>query len=260
MTENKVDNAIEKLLTMLDGDDILPLVAQHTIRKATGQETIPSDKWSLSNTLLMYLAGTIDARGYKQWGEVGRHVRKGAKAFHILAPCIRKIEDRATGELFPTVTGFRGIAVFRVEDTEGEPIEYPDYTPPAPPPLADRAAEWGLTVSYAPFAKRYLGYYSPSREEIRLFTHDARTFFHELAHAAHGKVRKLKPGSDPTQEIVAEFTAAVLAEMYFPGNGEHGNSLKYIRSHTREKSPKQQTRTVIKLLSDIEKCLALITC
>jgi hypothetical protein len=34
----------------------------------------------------VFIAGTEDARGFKQWKEVNRYVKKGAKAFVILAP------------------------------------------------------------------------------------------------------------------------------------------------------------------------------
>ncbi len=43
----------------------------------------PSSKWSLRNRLLMLSAGTSDARGYRQWREVGRHVRAGSPRHFI---------------------------------------------------------------------------------------------------------------------------------------------------------------------------------
>ena len=33
---------------------------------------VPSARWSLLNKTVMFLAGTMDARGYKQWQDVGR--------------------------------------------------------------------------------------------------------------------------------------------------------------------------------------------
>ena len=46
----------------------------------------PCDRWSFTNKILMLIQGTADARGYRQWQEAGRHVKKGAHAIHILAP------------------------------------------------------------------------------------------------------------------------------------------------------------------------------
>jgi hypothetical protein len=34
----------------------------------------------------MFFVGTRDARGWTQWKEAGRHIKKGSKAFTILAP------------------------------------------------------------------------------------------------------------------------------------------------------------------------------
>lgn len=47
---------------------------------------IPSNKWSFTNRTIMFLSGTGDARGFQQWKEVNRYVKKGAKAVYILAP------------------------------------------------------------------------------------------------------------------------------------------------------------------------------
>jgi hypothetical protein len=45
----------------------------------------------------MFLAGTSDARGFQQWREVNRFVKKGSKGFFILVPHIRKVEDEQSG-------------------------------------------------------------------------------------------------------------------------------------------------------------------
>jgi len=50
---------------------------------------IPSAKWPLLNRTLMFLAGTQDARGFRQWKKAGRFVEKGSKAFYILDPYSR---------------------------------------------------------------------------------------------------------------------------------------------------------------------------
>ena len=59
---------------------------------------IPSAKWSILNRILMFIAGTADARGYKQWLKVNRYVKKGSKALYIVVPYIKKTEDEETGE------------------------------------------------------------------------------------------------------------------------------------------------------------------
>jgi len=51
---------------------------------------IPSSKWSLMNRTLMFFGGTSDARGYRQWQQINRSVKKGSKALYILVPFIKK--------------------------------------------------------------------------------------------------------------------------------------------------------------------------
>ena len=102
--KNKLDknelikNAVEKLLQMFESGKFPEAVAMSVIRKREG-ETIPSDKWSLGNRLLMRMQGTEDARGYKQWQMIGRQVKKGTKAIYIFSPATKIItEKNAEGE------------------------------------------------------------------------------------------------------------------------------------------------------------------
>ncbi|HBT47942.1 MAG TPA: hypothetical protein DEA73_08750 [Peptococcaceae bacterium] len=89
LEENKVKQAVNSLLAMLQSGD-LPKKSAWTVINARAGYGKPSDKWSLGNKLLMLIAGTEDARGYQQWREVGRQVKKGARVFYILAPMTRK--------------------------------------------------------------------------------------------------------------------------------------------------------------------------
>ena len=84
---------------------------------------IPSTKWSILNRILMFIAGTADARGYKQWLKVNRYVKKGSKALYILVPYIKK-EENDEAEEVERLIGFLPRAVFRYEDTEGEELDY----------------------------------------------------------------------------------------------------------------------------------------
>lgn len=83
---------------------------------------VPSARWSLLNRTLQFLHGTMDARGIRQWNKVNRFVKKNTMAFYILVPYIKKIEDN--GEEKQVLIGFGTKAVFKVEDTDGEPLEY----------------------------------------------------------------------------------------------------------------------------------------
>lgn len=195
---------------------------------------VPSAKWSFMNRTLMFLAGTADARGFNQWHEVNRYVKKNSKAFYILVPCIYKKEDEG-GEELQILKGFKCAPVFRYEDTKGEELDYMMLEPPELP-LMERAEEWGISVKAIPGNFRFEGYYSSHRQEIALATPEESVFFHELAHASHDKVRQgLKGGQDPFQEIVAELSAQALCRLAGrSARDTMGNSYRYIEHYARK--------------------------
>jgi antirestriction protein ArdC len=255
--QDRIEAATKKLLAMWESGD-LPEAIAHTLIQPKGDR--PCDKWSLGNRILMLVNDTLDARGFKQWEEAGRKIKRGAKAFYILGPVTKKItiEDSETGEKVtkPLVVAFKPIPVFRLEDTEGEPVTMPDYEPPVLPPLMNVARAWGIPVRYVPHSGRFYGMYVPAKNEIVLCTHDEITFFHELAHAAHHRIRPLKSGQDPFQEIVAETCAAVLCLMY-GFEGYVVDARDYV-AHYAGAKPGNVTKAVMQALSDIEKVITLI--
>ena len=215
---------------------------------------IPSAKWSVSNRILQFLSDTSDARGFRQWHNAGRKIKKGAKAFHILGPKARTItetnEDGMEAEKV-IVAGFFAIAVFRAEDTDGEPLP---FEPASPPPLVDVAEKFGLSVSYQTFASRYYGYYQGDAKKIVLATHNAQVFFHELAHAAHHRIEgELEGGQNPSQEIIAELTAATLAQLYCP-QANLGFSYEYVKTYARH-SKKSIERACLGVINTVGKVL-----
>ncbi len=120
MSENpRIMEAMNSLLTLFKEEN-LEIVARAVFR---GND-IPSDKWSFTNRLLMFLNGTDDARGFKQWQQAGRNVKKGCHAFYIIGPVTWKItEEKSLGsgetvrEEKQILAGFKAIPVFRFEDT-----------------------------------------------------------------------------------------------------------------------------------------------
>ncbi len=218
---------------------------------------VPSASWSLLNRTLMFLSGTFDARGYKQFQQVNRYVKKGSKALYIIVPYIKIIKDELD-ERQHTLKGFGVCPVFKVEDTDGEPLEYenievPDFS------LMTRAHEWGIDVKAVPGNYKYLGYYAPDRKEIAIATSQECTFFHELAHAGHHIIKGgLRPGQDPLQEIVAQLSAEALAIMVGKSAEDTcGNSYRYIQKYAEQLNISVQT-ACLKVMSDTEKVLNLI--
>jgi hypothetical protein len=267
----KVRESIDRLLEVFAGEaeEVLPdVVAKSLIIRQQGDA--PCSAWSLGNQVIMLANDTEDARGYKQWQEAGRTVKKGAKSFCILAPNTRKVreKDPETGEEVERVrvTGFRGVPVFRYEDTEGDPVEPPDYAPLTLPPLVDVAASLGVKVDYAPSSVEVLGVYIPKARRIRLYSTSARVFFHELAHAAAIEADGArKPGSigNADEEVVADTVAAVLCLLY-GFEYELPSCRKYIEKHSTEFGASEATgqeriaRGVGKVLRRVERTLEFV--
>ena len=271
---------MDRLLALFESGDVPQALAHATYPRLK----VPSACWSFRNRLLMLLQGTEDARGFRQWREAGRSVKRGAKAIHILAPLyreyircpddgckaryfLRKDEERprvcalcgtSLAEERPRqqLQGFRAIPVFRREDTEGAPLE--DELLPVPQHnFLALAEQWGVAVSARGFNGSSYGSFSPGQQTIVLSSPDPEVFYHELAHAAHSRLRPLKAGQDAGQEIVAGvFVAATLAAL--DGRTAHlGTSYEYLAAYA-ERLGKPVERAVFSLLREIEGVLGVI--
>jgi len=259
---DRVQAATDELLRLFESGSLPEAVARTWIRAQANDR--PSAQWSLGNQLLMWLAGTEDARGFRQWEAVGRRVRKGAKAFYILGPVTHWIEilmtaeDGTTGPVrVPRVVGFRAIPVFRLEDTEGEPVVYPDYTPLVRPPLEEVARAWGYTVTYGPGDGQCFGWTNPEAKVIHLMTHEPGTFWHELGHAADARTHILRGGQQPDEEVVAETVAAVLAICFGQDAQRLGYTRRYIEGYAAQ-AKKTPVAAIMTLLNRIHQALTEI--
>jgi hypothetical protein len=217
---------------------------------------IPCSKWSLLNRTLVFLSGTMDARGYRQWQQADRFVKKSSKAIYILVPFIKKTDD--DGQEKSALYGFGCKPVFRAEDTDGEPLDYEQIELPNLP-LIERAQEWEISVKAIPGNYRYQGYYSSGVKEIALATPEEKTFFHELSHAAHDKINgTIKGSQDSIQEIIAELSAQALCRIVGRKLSDTtGNSYRYIERYA-EKLKMNPYTACLKVMSETEKVLNLI--
>lgn len=226
------------------------------------KDDVPCRKWSWRNQLLTAIAGTHDARGYRQWQQVDRHVKKGCKAFNILSPCTTPIVDDETGEKRPVLIGFRATSVFRAEDTEGQDLPTGDPQLDqwiAELPLREVAEAWGITVhTFDGEDSLYLGKYSQRGDSraIALGVQNVEVFLHELMHAADHR-----QGTATEQrwkkEVVAEFGAAVLAECLGLECSNLGGSFHYISSHA-EAAEQAAQQACFECLDRICRAVALI--
>ena len=224
-------------------DDLVGGLTATYIHKQAGSDR-PIDHWSWGNRLLVWIHQTDDARTFNQWKKVDRAVKKGSRAFYLLAPCTVKVKNDDEDDERMKVVGFRGFPVFGVDDTQGRELpEQPDYTPEDLPEFHDIAQSWGLTVKYMPGGHGApLGSFSPWEHRIALATHEETVFYHELGHAADNRAYgQLKGGQDPQQEAVAELVAAVLARL--TGKRMDKKAWSYIGAYTKD--PSAMLKTVL---------------
>ncbi len=249
---------LEKVVRLFSSKELPDLCAKALINAPKR----PSSKWSFGNQLLMLLAGTSDARGFRQWTEVGRWVGRDKKAIWILGPVRKKVKQEPPREGEPTeegsrevLIGFKAIPVFRYEDTCGQ--ELPVYEPRSPPPLLDVAERFGMRVQYARLAPGMYGATDHTNKTIVLASEDWDVFFHELGHAIH---RTFEPkgghGQEPEAETIAQLVAATLARLY--GRPAVGFSWSYISVYAESSSPQMVGRLCMRVLDKTKKVLDLI--
>ncbi len=259
-----IKDSIDSLLEIFKRGDFPEKIALSIIRRHEG-DTIPADDWSLGNRALMLAQGTTDARGYKQWLEVNRFVKKGSRAIYILAPLTRKIKekDKVTGaeEEKVIITGFRPIPVFPVEATDGEPLPNFDYVPKTFPPFFDVAEKLNIKVEYRPMMGNYYGKFSTRGNQIQLCSQEAIVYYHELSHAIHHQFLVDLRVFDPDKaEVVAEFSAVVLCALSDIHHGHEHQAYQYIRHYCKkgEQKPEGVMKKIMGVLSDVEKIVNIV--
>lgn len=243
---------MKKVLEQFRNGDLSPITK---VARLQLSEEAPASKWSLANRVLAYVqSGEIDCRGFRQWEQVGRYIKKGESAVYILRPVMvrRRKEDSEELEDNYTCLGFSTVPVFAASSTEGS-CQLAAYRPVTYPPLYEVAHKLGVSVEYVPVSSDKLGDCRIDGERIRLGSHDTRVFFHELAHAIHARIEgELKPGQQQEQETVAEFSAAVLMDLY-GFEDTTGNAWNYISGYSRE-----PLLAISKALGTVEKVLQVI--
>lgn len=251
--DNKVKESLDTVLKAFETGEITKAIAYGSIACPSN---LPMSKWTMSNKAIVVLRQTIDARGFKQWKEVERKVKKGSKAVFIFAPRIKTVEreNPETGEMEKEsyCIGFLRIPVFRIEDTTGKPVDNPLQDIPLPP-LHKVAEQFGVSVNYGYENSKYAGFYRHDNKSITLCTKNENVFFHELAHAAHYRVKGImQVGDKNKKECVAELTACVISHVY--GKDYSGNAYRYIARYAGNKG-KNVYPFCMAVLNDVELCL-----
>lgn len=261
----------DQLMEVFANQNFPESIAYTIIRKNEAEIPVPFDSYSLTNKMIAVFVGqTHDCRGYKQWSDVKRHVKKGGKSFRILAPLTRKIEEQneVTGEkLTKTIVyGFKAVPVFadhqtEPDDPENDQLYRFDYTPePAKLPYFLNVAEaLGLKVQWRPMgAKNALGWYSPLDKTITMTSEDQLNWFHELSHSVHDTFESLNSVPLDKAEAVAETSAAVLCAMLGIEAYHQQKSYEYIKSYCEDKSPQGVLSKISSILCTVEKVVTII--
>ncbi len=246
----KAETAANRILDTFKSGRIPEALAPVFIHR---RDNTPCRAWSWSNQLLTALAGHSDARGFRQWEQAGRRVRKGEHAFAILGPCTRKVKvrDDETGEERErlAVYGFKSIPVFGRAQTDvfdadkwaeasredREAHQFIDALP-----LVSVARAWDLTVeTYNGRDGGALGRYRGG-SGIALGVENLSTWAHELIHAADDRLGHLtERGQHLDSETVAELGGATLLQCLGMDHGtDLGGCWEYIQAYAnRAKKP-----------------------
>ena len=215
----KVKQSLDHMVDKLVNEEQLPGFLQ---KRLFLTEDIPSSKWSLNNQLIMFAYDTFDARGFWQWQKEKRYVKKGSRAFYILAPVVKSFKVEHTSDEGKVEVEehkkmwFKPVPVFRYEDTEGPELEYVKNSKSldiSALPLIEIAEHMGVEVVKG-FSRQYYGAYVLGGEKIKLCTEDEQTFLHELSHAVDHRLGNLSTNDPSSDEIVAELSACFLASLY----------------------------------------------
>ncbi len=197
--------------------------------------------YSFNNCMLinMQRPDASQVAGFNAWKQLGRQVKKGEKGISILAPLVRSVEaqaDDGSTAAIRTLSGFRTVSVFDIDQTEGEPL----------PQVCQRlqgddqglfdllqafATNKGIPVIIRAIAANGICRYSQSKPvEIAINAdlpplHKAKTLAHELAHALlHNPKEYGEHRGD--MELEAESTAYVVLNHF--GFDSASYSLGYV--------------------------------
>ena len=182
-------------------------------------------KYSFGNVMLI-LSQKPDAThvaGFNTWKQVGRYVRQGEKGIVIIAPMVFRKREAETiagesAERDDTLLRFRGVYVFDVSQTDGQPLPEPAGINGDPGQHLDRiktvVASRGIALDYEIGPGSAVGLSRGGRISIRPGLPAAEEFAviaHELAHELLHRGSD-RPNSKTVRETEAEAVAFVVAQ------------------------------------------------
>ena len=249
---DKAQKSLECVIERFKNGDLSAITQVTRISLA---EDAPARNWSLSNKVISFIqSGELDCRGFKHWEKLGRKIKKGSQAIYILRPVTIKTLKEENGkqkEEYSCIS-FSSVPVFSASSTEGN-TPLPAYQPKNLPQLMELAKKFKISVEYVPILPDRLGDCTSDGKNIRLGSNSPAVFFHELAHAIHAHIEgKLQGNQNVEQETVAEFSAAVLMDLYVYQD-HSGNAWHYISHYAKD-----PLIAISKAMRTIEKVLEVL--
>lgn len=186
---------------------------------------------------------------FKKWQELGRHVKRGEKAYSILRPIQVRIEDEESEEV-KMIRRYKVVkALFAYSQTAGEDL--PPYEPPA---YSRERAIQTLDLKEAPF-ERYDGNtqgYSWDRNFAisPVAVYPFKTFAHEAGHILAGHTTEDQLLEYETHRGVMEFEAEATAHLTLMTLGaedqfDPSESRKYIQLYIGNEQPTEKNFSTI---------------
>lgn len=167
--------------------------------------------------IAMQRPDAVRVAGFHTWKSLGRNVKKGEKAIHILAPMVGKGKDEETGEDKARVFGFRGVCVFDISQTEGKDLpEFAKVAGNAGDSLSKLmrfAADSGIKVEFVDDLGGAEGVSLGGTIKLLSGKNDAEQFAvltHELAHELLHKQDRKNAGGKDRRELEAEAVAFIV--------------------------------------------------
>lgn len=250
MSKSVYEMVTDRIIHELE-NGIIPWRKPWTGIRSGAFNRISKKPYSLLNQMLLQHDGEYAT--FKQWQQLGGHVRKGEKSEIVVFWKIyekEEINDKGEKEKV-TIPLLKYINVFHISQVEGvKPLEEPfkEVTPidEADKIIIDYVTREGITLEEKASNKAF---YSPSRDAVILplkeqYKHINEyysTAFHELTHSTGHKNRldRLKTGMDAAfgsetyskEELVAEMgSASILNILGIETDATFKNSAAYIQN------------------------------
>ena len=274
---NVYEMVTERIIAELE-KGVIPWEKPWTGVRAGAYNRISKKPYSLINQMMLKHTGEYAT--FKQWADLGGHIRKGEKSEIIVFWKILDKEETNpdTGEKeVQKIPMLRYYNVFHISQVEGvKPLEQP-FTEVEPIEEADKIITDYITIENISFEEcaSNEAYYSPSRdavvvpmkEQYKLINEYYSTTFHELTHSTGHKSRldRLQTGAVAAfgsetyskEELVAEIGSASIMNMLGIETAKtFRNSAAYIQSWI--KVLKNDNRFIVSAAGKAEKAVNYI--